>query len=58
MLRSAQLSTLIGSVPADIAMARRDTNPPEGIAWNAVPMQTGWLLPIGRAYYQVKDMLP
>ncbi len=55
----AQLSNLIGGVLADIAMGRRDTNPLEGMAWNAVPMHTGrpWFLPVVGAYYRVKDMV-
>jgi glycine/D-amino acid oxidase-like deaminating enzyme len=56
----AQISTLIGNVLADIAMDRKDTNPLDGMAWNAVPMHTGkpWFLPIVGAYYRMKDMLP
>ncbi|MDI5936107.1 NAD(P)/FAD-dependent oxidoreductase [Halomonas kalidii] len=56
----AQVSTLIGSVLADIAMGRKDTNPLDGMAWRAVPMHTGkpWFLPIVGAYYRMKDMLP
>jgi glycine/D-amino acid oxidase-like deaminating enzyme len=33
--RGAQLSTLIGSVLADLAMGRTDTNPIDGMRWNA-----------------------
>jgi glycine/D-amino acid oxidase-like deaminating enzyme len=56
----AQVSTLIGKALADIAMGRSDTNPLDGVAWNAVPMHTGkpWFLPIVGAYYRMKDMLP
>lgn len=56
----AQVSTLIGQVLADIAMGRSNTNPLEGLTWNAVPMHTGkpWFLPIVGAYYRMKDMLP
>lgn len=56
----AQVSTLIGQALADIAMGRNDTNPLDGLAWNAVPMHTGkpWFLPIVGAYYRMKDMLP
>ena len=55
----AQLSTLIGSVLADVAMGRNDTNPLEGMAWNTVPMHTGkpWFLPVVGAYYRMKDMV-
>jgi hypothetical protein len=47
-------------VLADIAMGRSDTNPLDGVTWNAVPMHTGkpWFLPIVGAYYRMKDMLP
>jgi glycine/D-amino acid oxidase-like deaminating enzyme len=56
----AQMSTLIGSVLADIAMGRDDTNPLDGLPWRAVPMHTGkpWFLPLVGAYYRMKDMLP
>ncbi len=55
----AQLSTLIGEVLADIAMGRTDTNPLDGLPWNAVPMHTGkpWFLPLVGAYYRLKDRL-
>jgi glycine/D-amino acid oxidase-like deaminating enzyme len=55
----AQMSTLIGSVLADIAMGRRDTNPLDDLAWRAVPMHTGkpWFLPLVGAYYRMKDVL-
>lgn len=53
----AQLSTLIGSVLADIVMGRNGTNPLDGMTWNAVPAHTGrpWFLPIVGAYYRIKD---
>ena len=55
----AQLSTLIGSVLADIAMGRKDTNPLDGLPWNAVPLHAGnpWFLPLVGAYYRLKDKL-
>jgi glycine/D-amino acid oxidase-like deaminating enzyme len=56
----AQLSTLIGSVLADLAMGRTDTNPIDGMHWNAAPLHTGkpWFLPMVGTYYRLKDMLP
>jgi glycine/D-amino acid oxidase-like deaminating enzyme len=55
----AQISTLIGNALADVAMGRKDTNPLEGMALNAVPMHTGkpWFLPIVGTYYRLKDAL-
>ncbi|WP_296741169.1 FAD-binding oxidoreductase [Mesorhizobium sp.] len=56
----AQMSTLIGSALADIAMGRTDTNPLEGLPLQSVPLHTGkpWFLPIVGAYYRFKDALP
>ncbi|WP_404401885.1 NAD(P)/FAD-dependent oxidoreductase [Pelagibacterium halotolerans] len=55
----AQLSTLIGSVLADIAMGRLDTNPLSGMHWRALPFTAGkpWFLPIVGTWYRMKDAL-
>jgi len=56
----AQMSTLIGSALADIAMGNDKSNPLDGMPVQAVPMHTGkpWFLPLVGAYYRFKDMLP
>jgi hypothetical protein len=58
--RGAQLSTLIASALADIAMCRTDTDPLNRMALHTVPMHTGkfCFLPGVGAYYPMKVCLP
>ena len=55
----AQLSTLIGSVLADLALGKRGTNPLEGMPLQALPLTAGnpWFLPIVGTWYRLKDAL-
>lgn len=55
----AQLSTLIGSALADIALGRAGTNPLEGMPLHALPLTAGnpWFLPIVGAWYRLKDAI-
>jgi glycine/D-amino acid oxidase-like deaminating enzyme len=56
----AQMSTLIGSALADMAMGSDETNPLNGLRWDAVPFFSGkpWFMPILGSYYRLKDWLP
>ncbi|PTW62895.1 glycine/D-amino acid oxidase-like deaminating enzyme [Breoghania corrubedonensis] len=55
----AQMSTLAGQVLADLAMGRKDTNPLDGLAWPAVPFNSGnpWFLPMVGLWFRLKDRL-
>lgn len=55
----AQLSTLVGSALADMAMGKHDTNPLAGLDWPAIPLHAGkpWFLPLVGAYFKFKDRL-
>ena len=55
----AQMSTLVGSALADMAMGRRSTNPLIGMDWPAVPALGGrqWFLPLVGLWFGLKDRL-
>jgi glycine/D-amino acid oxidase-like deaminating enzyme len=54
-----QLSTLMGTVMADIILGRPDRNPVAGLAWPAIPGHSGkpWFLPLVGAYYKLLDRI-
>lgn len=56
----AQMSTLIGTALADMALGRDESNPLRDLPWSAVPLHAGtrWFLPLIGAYYRMKDALP
>jgi glycine/D-amino acid oxidase-like deaminating enzyme len=53
------MSTLMGSIMADVMDGRPDLNPWKDFAWPAIPGYFGrpWFLPILGAYYRVKDLV-
>lgn len=55
----AQISTLMGTVLADMAMGREGTNPLDGLSWPPIPFFSGkpWFLPLVGAYYKFRDRI-
>jgi glycine/D-amino acid oxidase-like deaminating enzyme len=51
------MSTLMGSIMADVMDGRPDLNPWKDFDWPAIPGYFGrpWFLPILGAYYRMKD---
>lgn len=54
-----QMSTLMGTLMAEIMDGRADLNPWKDFAWPAIPGHVGtpWFLPLVGAYYRLKDRL-
>ena len=54
-----QMSTLIGTIMAEVMDGRTDLNPWTDFAWPAIPGHFGrpWFLPLVGAYYRLKDKL-
>lgn len=54
-----QMSTLMGSIMAEVMDGRADLNPWKDFDWPAIPGYFGrpWFLPILGAYYRLKDLL-
>jgi glycine/D-amino acid oxidase-like deaminating enzyme len=54
-----QMSTLMGTLMAEIMDGRADLNPWKDFAWPAFPGHVGtpWFLPLVGAYYRLKDRL-
>jgi glycine/D-amino acid oxidase-like deaminating enzyme len=53
------MSTLMGSIMADVMDGRPDLNPWKDFDWPAIPGYFGrpWFLPILGAYYRMKDLV-
>jgi glycine/D-amino acid oxidase-like deaminating enzyme len=54
-----QMSTLMGTIMAEVMDGRADLNPWKDFAWPAIPGHVGppWFLPLVGAYYRLKDKL-
>ena len=54
-----QMSTLMGTIMADVMDGRTELNPWKDFAWPAIPGHFGrpWFLPLVGAYYRLKDKL-
>lgn len=54
-----QMSTLMGSIMAEVMDGRTDLNPWKDFTWPAIPGHFGppWFLPLVGAYYRLKDKL-
>jgi len=54
-----QMSTLMGTIMAEVMDGRADLNPWKDFAWPAIPGHFGppWFLPLVGAYYRLKDKL-
>jgi glycine/D-amino acid oxidase-like deaminating enzyme len=54
-----QMSTLMGSIMAEVMDGRTDLNPWKDFSWPAIPGHFGppWFLPLVGAYYRLKDKL-
>lgn len=54
-----QMSTLMGTIMAEVMDGRTDLNPWKNFAWPAIPGHFGrpWFLPLVGAYYRLKDKL-
>jgi glycine/D-amino acid oxidase-like deaminating enzyme len=54
-----QMSTLMGTIMAEVMDGRTDLNPWKDFAWPAIPGHVGppWFLPLVGAYYRLKDKL-
>jgi glycine/D-amino acid oxidase-like deaminating enzyme len=54
-----QMSTLMGTIMAEVMDGRTDLNPWKDFAWPAIPGHFGrpWFLPLVGAYYRLKDKL-
>jgi glycine/D-amino acid oxidase-like deaminating enzyme len=54
-----QMSTLMGTIMAEVMDGRVDLNPWKDFAWPAIPGHVGppWFLPLVGAYYRLKDRL-
>ena len=54
-----QMSTLMGTIMAEVMDGRADLNPWNDFDWPAIPGHFGkpWFLPIVGAYYRLKDKL-
>ena len=54
-----QMSTLMGTIMADVMDGRAERNPWKDFAWPAIPGHFGrpWFLPLVGAYYRLKDKL-
>jgi len=54
-----QMSTLMGTIMAEVMDGRTDLNPWKDLAWPAIPGHFGppWFLPLVGAYYRLKDKL-
>ena len=54
-----QMSTLMGSIMAEVMDGRTDLNPWKDFNWPAIPGHFGppWFLPLVGAYYRLKDKL-
>lgn len=52
-----QMSTLMGSLMAEVMDGRTELNPWKDLAWPAIPGHVGppWFLPLVGAYYRLKD---
>lgn len=52
-----QMSTLMGSLMAEVMDGRTELNPWKDLAWPAIPGHLGppWFLPLVGAYYRLKD---
>ena len=52
-----QMSTLMGTIMAEVMDGRAELNPWGGFAWPAIPGHFGppWFLPLVGAYYRLKD---
>jgi hypothetical protein len=53
------MSTLMGSIMAEVMDGRADLNPWKDFDWPAIPGYFGrpWFLPILGAYYRAKDLV-
>ena len=54
-----QMSTLMGTIMAEVMDGRTELNPWKDFAWPAIPGHFGppWFLPLVGAYYRLKDKL-
>jgi glycine/D-amino acid oxidase-like deaminating enzyme len=54
-----QMSTLMGTIMAEVMDGRADLNPWKDFAWPAIPGHVGrpWFLPLVGAYFKLKDRL-
>jgi glycine/D-amino acid oxidase-like deaminating enzyme len=54
-----QMSTLMGTIMAEVMDGRAELNPWKDFAWPAIPGHFGppWFLPVVGAYYRLKDRL-
>ena len=54
-----QMSTLMGTIMAEVMDGRAELNPWKDFAWPAIPGHLGrpWFLPLVGAYYRLKDKL-
>ena len=52
-----QMSTLMGTIMAEVMDGRAELNPWKDFAWRAIPGHFGkpWFLPLVGAYYRIKD---
>jgi glycine/D-amino acid oxidase-like deaminating enzyme len=52
-----QMSTLMGTIMAEVMDGRTELNPWKDFAWPAIPGHLGppWFLPLAGAYYRIKD---
>lgn len=52
-----QMSTLMGTIMAEVMDGRTELNPWKDFAWPAIPGHLGppWFLPLVGAYYRIKD---
>ena len=54
-----QMSTLMGTIMAEVMDGRADLNPWKDFAWPVIPghFEPPWFLPLVGAYYRLKDKL-
>jgi hypothetical protein len=52
-----QMSTLMGTIMAEVMDGRAELNPWKDFNWPAIPGHLGppWFLPLVGAYYRIKD---